>query len=61
MRNLFKTTRFQLGIEKPGVIAPTSTWVFIDHIYGYMYLDESFFGLVKQCVKEWRDDRHLVG
>jgi len=49
----------QLFREKPGIIAPGRTWVFM--IDAFMYLSPSFTGLVKQVVTEWCDDKHLVG
>ena len=49
----------QLFREKPGIIAPGRTWVFM--IDSFMYLSPSFTGLAKQVVTEWCDDKHLVG
>jgi len=46
--------------EKAGVISEGPIWVFTD-TKGWLYLHESFFGLLWQVLTEWRHDRHLVG
>lgn len=57
---MIKIVKFKLYREKAGVISQRKMWVFIDS-KGYLYLDESLIRLIIVVVREWRNDRHLVG
>lgn len=46
--------------EKPEVISPGPCWVIIESCC-YYYCHDTFFGVLWQCITEWRNDKHLVG
>lgn len=46
--------------ERPGVISEGPCWGLLDEM-GYLYLADTFVGLVWLVAREWRHDRHLVG
>jgi hypothetical protein len=45
--------------EKAGVLSPRAVWIFFDGYY--MYISHTLWGLFKQVVTEWRQDKHIVG
>lgn len=45
--------------EKAGVISLDAVWVLFTDCY--MYTAPTLFGLLRVVVREWEDDRHLVG
>jgi hypothetical protein len=45
--------------ERAGIISPNELWIcFKDE---YMYDSPTLFGLIKQIITEYRDDKHLIG
>jgi len=49
--------------DKGGIISPPGecVWMLIDGHGPWMYLEDSFLGLMKQVITEWRHDRHIAG
>lgn len=45
--------------EKAGVISEEPIWVFFDGTY--MYEKTSLAALIWCIIKEWRQDKHLIG
>ena len=51
--------RLKVWRERAGVISEVPVWcVYLD---GYLYIHESFCGLVKQLTFERNNDKHQVG
>lgn len=57
----FSVNEFVLVCEKPGVIAPGRSWVFLDNSGCYMYAASNPLSLVYTVVTEWRKGKNLVG
>lgn len=55
--------KFKRGMKlchtSPGEIAPGRIWVLFDG--PYMYDSPTILGLIRLILREWRNDRHLVG
>ena len=57
-----RTRWFSFFLEKPGVISPPEEgWCWILFYGPYMHCDTSLWRLVKQVLREFGHDRHLVG
>jgi|HubBroStandDraft_3_1064219.scaffolds.fasta_scaffold14983_4 hypothetical protein len=49
----------RLFLSKPGEICKERMWVFIESYY--IYTSPTLISLIILVIKEWRNDRHLVG
>lgn len=54
----FQCKSFSIIKEQPGVISEKAAWVFLTR--AYLYESESFIGLLRKVVKEWKSDKHLI-
>lgn len=45
---------------KSGEISPEPTWVWFHKEYMYISQSGTFFGLIKEIITSWKDDRNLV-
>ncbi len=50
----------QIGRQPSGVIGPRPCWYAISP-KGYLYLANTFLGLIWALTTEWENDKHLVG
>jgi len=58
----FETKSFLISKDKGGIISPEGqcVWMAIDRHGPWIYFADSFFGLMKAVITEWRHDRNIA-
>lgn len=53
-----RISKYVLCTSPAGEISKKGCWVFLDSD-GWLYIHDSFWGLLKQVIGEWRNDKHI--
>ena len=56
-----KVLNYSFVREKAGVISALPIYILYDTRYGYMYEGFTLWQLLKVVLKEWKNDKHLIG
>ena len=56
-----KVLNYSFVKEKAGVISALPVYLLYDTRYGYMYEGFTLWQLLKVVLKEWKNDKHLIG
>lgn len=59
----FETKNFIVAKDKGGIISPEGkcVWMAVDYRGPWIYFSNSFFGLIKILITEWRHDKNIAG
>ena len=55
--------KYTLATSPPGEISEKGCWAFVElsDANGWLYTNHTFWGLLKQLITEWRNDKYIVG